>query len=76
MALTINGKKRNLHRNDFLKYAELISLPEKAAIRLIEKVKSMKDQYYNLCYHSFLPSELQDRFVKLMEERILSLEKK
>lgn len=38
LALTVNGKKRNLHRNDFLKFAESIALPRPAAERMLNMV--------------------------------------
>ncbi len=73
MALTLNGKKRNLHRNDFLKLAETIGLQKGVAKRLIAKVTSMKEAYLSLCAESYLPDEMKAALAALVEERVAAL---
>ena len=73
MALTVNGKKRNLHRNDFLKFAESIALPRPAAERMLNMVISMLPHYQMMCENSYLPNEMKERFATLLNERSDSL---
>ncbi len=73
LALTLNGKKRNLHRNDFLKFADYCDIPKKAAERLIQKVTSKKDLYQDMCMDSYLPPEMKQRFMLLIQERTETL---
>ena len=73
LALTVNGKKRNLHRNDFLKFAESIALPRPAAERMLNMVISMLPHYQMMCENSYLPNEMKERFATLLNERSDSL---
>lgn len=73
MALTLNGKKQNLHRRDFLKLADAMELPRDAALKLIAKVVSMEEKYLTLCGESYLPPELRERFAALLRERMAAL---
>ena len=38
MALTVHGKKRNIHRNDFLAFAQNCGISEKAAENMIRSI--------------------------------------
>ena len=38
LALTINGKKQNIRRKDFLVFADTIGIPERSAEKMIEKI--------------------------------------
>ena len=68
-ALTVNGKKHNIRRNDFLKFAETAGIPRDAAMKMIQKIISMQDKYLNSCEASYLPNDLVERFKVLIEER-------
>ena len=72
-ALALNGKKRNLHRNDFLKFASASGISIAAAEKMIEKVIYMRDKYLTMCENSYLPSEMIERFSLLIDERIDAL---
>ena len=67
-ALTLNGKKRNLKKSDFLRLAENLGLNEKAARRMIERsveVAKKIDREFVECF-------LEDRtepFFALVEKR-------
>ena len=56
-ALTINGKKRNLRRKDFLILAEHCDLTGKTAERMIARLVSREDAFRNEIRNSFLPEE-------------------
>ena len=73
MALTINGKKQNIRRKDFIIFAETIGVPQKAAEKMIEKVVKLKDKYIAMCRESYLPDDKKETLEKLIEERIAVL---
>ncbi len=75
MALTINGKKQNIHRKDFIIFAETIGVPQKAAEKLIKKIVKLKDKYIAMCKESYLPDDKKETLEKLIEERIAILER-
>ncbi|MDD7219390.1 MAG: HipA domain-containing protein [Clostridia bacterium] len=75
-ALALNGKKRNIHRKDFLIFADSCNISRASAEKMIAKVVSMKDKFIIMCRDSFLPEHLQERFVALIEERTDILEKR
>ncbi len=75
MALTLNGKKRAIHRRDFLKYAAAIGLTRPAAEKMLEKILSMESRYRAICQESYLPDELKERFGALLTERMNALRK-
>lgn len=75
MALTLNGKKRNLHRNDFLKFAERSGLPVEAAAKMIDKVISLEKKYLAMCDESYLPVEMRDSLKELISKRVIALKK-
>ena len=69
MALTMNGKKQNIRRKDFMVMAEAMELTDTAAGRMISRVLSMNDRYHSLCEESFLPSDLKNSLHALIDER-------
>ena len=75
LALTINGKKQNIHRKDFIIFAETIGIANKAAEKLIEKVVKLKDKYIAMCRESYMPDDMKEALENLIENRIAILEK-
>lgn len=73
MALPLNGKKRNLHRNDFLKFADSAGVSREAAGKMLQKVVSMRDTYHALCDDPYLPEHLRERMHALIDERLDAL---
>lgn len=69
MALTLNGKKAGIKRDDFVALGKNLQIPEKAIensfARLLKHIPKMKD----VVKDSFLSAELQKRFNKLIDER-------
>jgi serine/threonine-protein kinase HipA len=70
MALTLNGKKSNLRKNDFMVFAETIDLPRKAAEKMIEKISSMQPVYVSMCLKSYLPESMKTSMEKLLKGRM------
>ena len=75
MALTINGKKQNIRRKDFINYAEAIDIDGKIAEKMIEKIVKLKDKYITMCRESYMPDSMKASLEKLIEERIFILTK-
>ena len=44
LALTINGKKQNIRKKDFVVFAQTIGIEEKAAQKMIKKIISLKEK--------------------------------
>lgn len=74
LALTINGKKQNIRRKDFVVFAETLGITEKSAGKMIEKIVKLKDKYIAMCRASYMPFDLQEALETLIEQRISILE--
>ena len=72
-ALTLNGKKSNLKRKDFLAFADAVGLNNKAAINMIDRVVGAKDEAVRMCKESYLNAEFKDRMTALIETRTAGL---
>ena len=74
MALTLNGKNRNLRKKDFLRLAQNYGLQPNAAEKMISFIIHKKDQYLSMCNDSYLPKEWKEQFCDLITERCSILE--
>ena len=74
MALTLNGKKRNLHKKDFLLFAERLEISKPAAEKIIKKLCSHKNTYLEQCNQSYLSDDLKIKLKVLIEQWIRVLE--
>ena len=72
-ALTMNGKKQNIRRKDFLVFAETIGIPKKSAEKMITKIVSLKEKYIAMCRDSYLPDKMKESLEALIEQRIAVL---
>lgn len=75
LALSINGKKQNIRRKDFLVLAETIGVTEKSADKMIQKIVRLRDKYIGMCKASYMPGEMKESLENLINERITVLEK-
>jgi len=73
MALTLNGKNRNLHRSDFLSLADSFGLNRRSAEKMINGIVSKKPVYLELCRTSLLPDGYREFLSRLIEERTAAL---
>jgi len=71
LALTLNGKKSNLHRRDFTAFAAACGIPAKSAEKMIDKITSMQQDYVSMCRDSYLPELMIESMEKLIKERTL-----
>lgn len=69
-ALTMNGKKTNLRRKDFLVFAESNGIPPKSAVNMMEHLLSLQPTFDQLCKESLLPNEMKEAMLNLMHQRI------
>ena len=70
LALTLNGKKRNIRRKDFVKFAENSGIFEKSANAMLNKLSSLKDAFLMQCDHSYLSDELKAKTKELIVQRV------
>ena len=75
LALTINGKKQNIRRKDFLVFADTIGISERSAEKMIEKIVKLKDKYISMCRDSYMPEQMRANLENLIEQRIAVLTK-
>ena len=69
MALTVNGKKKNIRKKDFYALAESLEIEKKVADRLIAKVLKKKDKLIEEVERAYIPASMKEGMLKLMEER-------
>lgn len=75
LALTINGKKQNIRRKDFIIFAETIGITEKSAEKMIQKITKLKETYIIMCKDSYMPDDMKEALEALINQRIAVLEK-
>ena len=70
LALTLNGKTRNITKNDFMKFAETIGLSNAVAVKLIKMLIKYENIFIEMVNNSILPEEIKIKFVNLIIEKI------
>lgn len=68
-ALAMNGKKTNIHKGDFLKFADTCGITRQTAEKLIENLIELTPKWLSMCEKSLLPNELKERLKKIITER-------
>lgn len=68
-ALAMNGKKTNLRKGDFLKFADGCGIPRQTAKKLIENLVKITPKWISMCDNSLLPDDLKERLKKIIIER-------
>lgn len=76
LALTLNGRKRRLQTEDFLKAAVTLNLEQVVVKRLINKYTKLLPTFEDIIDRSFLSMELKQRYIILLNERINRLSTK
>ena len=72
-ALPINGKKRNIHRKDFLIFAADCGIAKLAAEKMIEQLISMVPVFIDMCCNSLMPQDMKEAFIELVDKRVSAL---
>lgn len=68
-ALTMNGKKKNIRKGDFLKFADACGITRSTAEKLIQNLVKFTPQWLEMCEESLLPEELKERLEKIIRKR-------
>lgn len=70
MALTINGKKKKIKRNDFTQAMTTLKLSEKQQENIFSKMENSFQNWNNIIEKSFLSNDYKERYKKLVLERV------
>ena len=70
MALTLNGKKKNIRKKDLLALAESCGISSAAALKLIRSITARQDSYLALCRESWLPEDMKTGLAELICQRM------
>ena len=73
-ALAMNGKKMNIRKSDFLKFADTCGIARQTAEKLIENLIKLTPKWLEMCEKSMLPDELKERLKKIITERTETLQ--
>ena len=73
-ALAMNGKKMNIRKGDFLKFADTCGITRQTAEKLIENLVKLTPKWLSMCEKSLLPDELKERLKKIITERAETLQ--
>ena len=76
VALTLNGKKQNIRKKDFLCLAENLEISKKTAEAFIKRITGFEERYVECVADSYLPEDMRNAVAKLIRERINRLENK
>ena len=68
-ALAMNGKKMNIRKGDFLKFADTCGITRQTAEKLIENLVKLTPKWLKMCDKSLLPDDLKERLAKIITER-------
>ena len=70
LALTINGKKRNIHKKEFRILAESCGIPLNSAERMMKKVCSLKTKLFAQIEESYLSAAQKEQIEELISKRL------
>lgn len=70
LALTLNGRKRKLRRNDFVQAMTASGMDEKVIDNLFKKFIKAIPKWGEWIDVSFLPDEMKGKYIELISERI------
>ena len=73
MALTLNGKKRNIKKKDFLNLAQIIGMNDKAALSLIKQILNYKAVFTDILDQAYISAEMKKEMKRLIDERAKTL---
>lgn len=70
LALTLNGRKKKLQREDFIQSAATLGIENVIVGRLINKYIKLLPKFDTVIQSSFLNTELKERYSELLRERL------
>lgn len=72
-ALPMNEKKTNIHKGDFLKFADSCSISRKTAEKIIKNLLKFVPTWISMCEESLISNDMKDKLKKIIEERVRNL---
>lgn len=76
LALTLNGRKKKIQREDFIKSAAVLNIEAIIVERLINKYIKLLPKFDAVILNSFLSAELKEKYAELLRERLGRLSQK
>ena len=76
LALTLNGRKKELKIEDFIRSASTLGIENVIVERLINKYIKLLPKFETVIQNSFLSTELKEKYGELLRGRIESLSQK
>ena len=73
VALSLNGKKRNIKRKDFLCLAKNMNISEKTAVGLIKQILKYQADFMNIVDCSYVSEKIKEDMKRLIDERVNAL---
>lgn len=73
MALTLNGKKKRINRDDFVAAFETLRLQKKQQESILRKMTNTKPRWTEFVDRSFLTDDLKTKYRKLIDDRFSRL---
>ncbi|MGM9860615.1 MAG: HipA domain-containing protein [Muribaculaceae bacterium] len=73
LALTLNGRKKKLKKDDFIQAGNTMGIETKVISNLFNKYIKLRPKYEEAILNSFLNEELKAQYISLLKERISRL---
>lgn len=73
LALTLNGKKRRLHRSDFVSAMTNAGIESKQQSNIFERMKKAKGEWMECVEKSFLSKEYKIKYKEILGERYIQI---
>ena len=70
LALTLNGRKKKLQSDDFIKLAATLGIANVIVERLINKYMYLLPKFEDIIQNSFLSADLKEKYTELLRERL------
>ena len=70
LALTLNGRKRKLQREDFVELAATLGIERVVVERLINRYRGLLPRFEPVIQNSFLGADLKEKYSALLQERL------
>ena len=70
LALTLNGRKKKLQREDFIRAAATLGIENVIVERLINKYIKLLPKFEAVIQNSFISDELKVKYDELLKERL------
>ena len=76
LALTLNGKKRRIKRQDFVTSMQASGITDKVAENLFSKFAKAEASWKEFITNSFLPKDMQNSYINFIEKKLKLLRDK